>query len=518
MKQETCLVARFIGAALLSILIFGLYSQEVSAAESRQKEPTSMETQQTVQASNAFAIELYQRLAQEQEKDNLFFSPYSLFSALAMALEGAHGETARQMGEALQFPVALRHSDSNADQVPWNTAVIHAGVADLQQHLTGGPTDPSQAQDITNRLTQLEHELDTLNQQLRQGSTSQQTDIALHSMSVANEINTLRQQVNQYELRIANALWGEQTFPFRPQFLDTLQTAYGAVSFPVDFLHAPDAARVQINEWTAQQTKNRIQNMLVPGTVDEATRLVLTNAIYFKGNWAEQFKKIYTKREDFTLFDGLQTPVQLMSAQDMRFRYVEVMPDGTKREPTYDRSKAQGWILPPNPEGFQMLELPYRGDTLSMVLILPRRHDAIHELEQGLTAEALRIWLALLSHKKVHVYLPRFKMETSYSLAGTLSDMGMPAAFRPGGLTGMSDAPEAAALYLSHVGHKAFVHVNEEGTEAAAASAVMGQLAGAIIEPPIPVFRADRPFLFLIRDNQTGVVLFLGRVMQPEDQ
>ena len=422
--------------------------------------------------------------------------------------------------KSYSFPQALQRSDSTAAQLPWNTAVIHTGVANLQQHLTGGPTDPSQAQDITNRLVQLEHELDTLNQQLGQGSLSQRMampqEMTQRAFSVANEINTLRQQVNQYELRIANALWGEQTFPFRPQFLEALQTAYGAVSFPVDFLHAPEAVRMRINEWIAQQTKNRIQNMLAPGTVDKATRLVLTNAIYFKGNWAQQFKKIYTKREDFTLFDGLRTPVQLMSAQDKRFRYVELMPDGTKRKPTYDAEKAQGWALPPNPDGFQMLELPYRGDTLSMLVILPRRHDAIHGLEQRLTAEALRAWLALLSHKKVHVYLPRFRMETSYVLKGTLSDMGMPAAFRPGGLTGMSDAPQAAELYLSHIGHKAFVHVNEEGTEAAAATAVIMRATGA--PPPPPVFRADRPFLFLIRDKQTGAVLFLGRVMRPEDQ
>ena len=338
------------------------------------------------------------------------------------------------------------------------------------------------------------------------------------AFSLANEINALRQQVNQYELRIANALWGEQTFPFRPQFLEALQTAYGAVSFPVDFLHAPEAARLRINDWIAQQTKNRIQNMLGPKTIDEATRLVLTNAIYFKGNWAEQFQKQDTTLEDFTLFDGLQAPIQLMSAQDQRFRYVEVMPDGTQQKPTYNTEKAQGWTLSPNPDGFQLLELPYRGDTLSMVIILPRRHDAIHELEQRLTSEALRTWLGLLSHQKVHVYLPRFKMETRYALKGALSAMGMPAAFRPGGLTGMSDAPQAAELYLSHVGHKAFVHVNEEGTEAAAASAVVGAAVGAYIGPPTPVFRADRPFLFLIRDNQTDAVLFLGRVMRPEEQ
>ncbi len=542
MKQESAQeIARFV-AVQLSVFVLGVYSQEVWAAQSAEEKSVGLATAQTVQANNDFAIALYRRLSQEQEKDNLFFSPYSLFSALGMVMEGARGETARQMGEGLRFPVALQRSGSNGQ--PWDTTVIHTGVADLQQRLTGGPADPAQAQDITNRLTKLEDELDTLNQQpeiwsifnrladllgmLRQRSSHEQTEMDHRALSVTAEINTLRQQVNQYELRVANALWGEQTFPFRPQFVQALQMAYGAVSFPVDFLQAPDTARLQINAWIEQQTKNRIRNMLPPGSVDWATRLVLTNAIYFKGNWDKPFQKQYTKTEDFTLFDGLQTPMQLMStqnpktedstmsAQKRHFRYVELMPDGTKREPVYI-DEAPGWALPPNPDGFQMLEIPYRGNTLSMVILLPRSHNAIHKLEHRLTAEALPTWLALLSLQEVHVYLPRFRMETSYSLTNTLSALGMPAAFQAGGFTGISDAPQASELALSQVAHKAFVQVDEEGTEAAAASAATMRMVGLRLFSPTPVFRADRPFLFLIRDSQTGAVLFLGRVMRPQD-
>jgi len=372
---------------------------------------------------------------------------------------------------------------------------------------------------MTNRLTSLEDELDTLNQQLEQRSSHEQfaqTEIDRRAVSVAAEINTLRQQLNQYELRIANALWGEQTFPFQSQFVQALQQAYGATSFPVDFLQAPDAARLHINAWIAQQTNNRIRNMLPPGSLDRTSRLVLTNAIYFKGSWANPFQKQATKTADFTLFDGRRTPVQLMSAQQQRFRYVELMPDGTEREPIRI-DEAPGWTLPPNPDGFQILEMPYRGNTLSMLIILPRRHDAIHELEHRLTAEALATWLGRLSVQDVHVSVPRFKMETSYSLTKTLSALGMPAAFQAGGFTGMSDAPQASRLALSQVAHKAFVHVDEEGTEAAAASAIIVRTTSMRIPPPTPVFRADRPFVFLIRDNQTGTLLFLGRVMQPHD-
>ncbi len=509
-------IARFV-AVQLGVFALGAYSQAVWAAHSAQEKPVGPATEQTVQANNAFAMTLYRRLAQEHQKGNLFFSPYSLFSALGMTLEGAREETARQMGAVLRFPAALRHADSN--EQPWDTAVIHTGVADLQRRLTGGPTDPAQAQDMTNRLTSLEDELDALNQQLEQRSIYGQfgqTEIDRRAVSVAAEINTLRQQLNQYELRVANALWGEQTFPFQSQFVQALQQAYGAASFPVDFLQAPDAARLHINAWIARQTNNRIRNMLPPESLDRTSRLVLTNAIYFKGSWANPFQKQSTKTADFTLFDGRRTPVALMSAQQQRFRYVELMPDGKKREPI-PIDEAPGWTLPPNPDGFQALEMPYRGNTLSMLIILPRRHDAIHELEHRLTAEALPTWLVRLSLQDVHVSLPRFKMETSYSLTKTLSALGMPAAFQAGGFTGMSDVPEASQLALSQVAHKAFVHVDEEGTEAAAASAITVRTTSMRIPPPTPVFRADRPFVFLIRDNQTGTLLFLGRVMQPQD-
>ena len=506
-------IARFV-AVQLGVFALGVHSQAVWAAHSAQEKPVGPATEQTVQANNAFAMTLYRRLSQEHHKGNLFFSPYSLFSALGMALEGARGETARQMGEVLRLPAALRHADSN--EQPWDTAVIHTGVADLQRRLSGGPADPAQAQDMTNRLASLEDELDTLNRQLEQRSRDVQMEIDRRAISVAAEVNTLRQQLNQYELRVANALWGEQTFPFQSQFVQALQQAYGAASFPVDFLQAPDAARLHINAWIARQTNNRIRNMLPPGSLDRTSRLVLTNAIYFKGNWANPFQKQSTKPADFTLFDGRRTPVRLMSAREQRFRYAELMPDGAKREPI-PIDEAPGWTLPPNPDGFQLLEMPYRGNTLSMLIILPRRHDAIHELEHRLTAEALPTWLGQLSLQDVHVSLPRFKMETSYSLAKTLSALGMPAAFQAGGFTGMSDAPQASRLALSQVAHKAFVHVDEEGTEAAAASAITVRTTSMRIPPPTPVFRADRPFVFLIRDDQTGTLLFLGRVMRPQD-
>jgi serpin B len=191
-----------------------------------------------------------------------------------------------------------------------------------------------------------------------------------------------------------------------------------------------------------------------------------------------------------------------------------LLPDGTRNEPMLDQQEFE-YTLNPNPQGFQLLELPYRGKTLSMIVLLPKQHDGLGALEKQLTADTLNKWLETMQRQTVHVFLPKFRLETMYTLRGTLSAMGMPAAFQPGGFTGMSDAPEAPLLALSHVVQKAFVDVNEEGTEAAAVTVITMATVSARIEPPIPTFRADRPFLFLIRDNQSGAILFLGRVMSP---
>jgi serine protease inhibitor len=476
-------------------------------------------TSPAVQVNNNFAADLYRQLAKKHEGDDLFFSPYSIASALVMTAEGARGETARQMGTVLRFPETARGVGDDTHEMPWNTAVIHMGMADLKQRLTGGAnTDPTQTQDIRDKIKHLEQEYQTLTRQLKQLESEQQwsqwSEVTQRAAGVAHELNTLRQQVDQYELRIANTLWGEQTFPFRQHFVDTLKEAYGAAALPVDFLHNPEGARGHINQWVAQQTNDRIKDLLAQGMITPDTRLVLANAIYFKGNWADEFDPQQTQEADFTLQDGTKTTARLMASRDREFRYAELFPDGTRNEPVLDRERLV-YTLKPNPDGFQLLELPYRGHQLAMIVLLPKKPDGLSALETGLTAANLNKWLEVMQQQKVHVFLPRFTLETTYDLPQTLSAMGMPAAFQPGGFTGVSDAAEASTLALSQVVHKAFVAVNEEGTEAAAATAVTIVATAARIEPPIPTFRADRPFLFLIRDTQSGTLLFLGRMMNP---
>ena len=470
-----------------------------------------------VQAINSFAGDLYRQLAQENEKSNLFFSPYSISNALTMVVEGARGETARQMGDVLRFPDASRRVGENAQSLPWDTTLLHTGTAELRQRLTGGVSAET-AREIRDKIEALEQEHQTLTKQEQQLSESrkwqEQFAISQRAANVADELNRLRQQIDQYELEIANALWGEQTFPFRPQFIETLRDAYGAAAFSVDFIHGFEAARARINQWVEEQTHERIKSPLGPGSLSSATRLVLANAIYFKGNWAEQFDKEDTYTGDFALLDGTTAKAKFMAARDAESRYAELLADGTRNDPVFDPNQ-QEYQSQPNPDGLQLLELPYRGHTLSMIVLLPKNPQGLAAFEKQLTADNLNRWVEAMREQKVHVFLPKFKMETSYSLPPTLSSMGMPAAFEAGGFTGMSDAPEAKLLALSQVIHKAFVDVNEEGTEAAAATVTTMVATALRIEPPIPEFRADHPFLFLIRDMQSGAILFLGRVLNP---
>lgn len=407
------------------------------------------------QMNNNFALELYAHVAKESPGHNLFFSPYSIVSALTMTAEGARGEAALQMGTVLRFPEKARRSDDTV--VPWDTMSIHMEMATLKR--------------------------------------------------------LLLDEDRTYEVNIANSLWLEQTYPFRPQFLAILNEAYGAAARHVDFMFNAAPTRLQINQSVEEQTKNKIKDLLAPDTINANTRFVLANAIYFKGNWADEFDERETQPEDFTLPDGSSIKVPLMSQRSLFTHYAELKPDGTPDSATLNEGPPS-FDTPPNPDSFHILELGYRGGDLAMAILLPKKHTGLPALERILTTDKLTQWLDTARRQEVHVFLPKFKLEEKISLKQTLSAMGMPKAFEPNGFLGMSDAADARKLYLSHVAHKAYVDVNEEGTEAAAATAVVGRAMSARY-PPIPTFRADRPFLFLIRDKRTGTILFLGRMMRP---
>lgn len=292
-------------------------------------------------------------------------------------------------------------------------------------------------------------------------------------------------------LRVANRIYAERTAPIEPAFTGLTRDSYAAEARSVDFIGAFEPARLEINEWIAAQTERRIEDLLPPGSLDSLTRLVLANAIYFKGTWRTQFDPARTTPMSFTLADGGRPFVNMMQTK-ARFSYAR------------------------HPDGLRILEMPYAGDQLRMVWLLPEAVDGLAALEARLDAAALRRWRAATREVEVEVGIPRFRLEPpTTTLSRTLTAMGMPLAFDPrADFTGIATLP--GGLYISEVFHKAFIEVNEEGTEAAAATAVVMVTRGmAGPEPERPRFYADHPFLFALVDQRTGSILFLGRVADP---
>jgi serpin B len=287
-----------------------------------------------------------------------------------------------------------------------------------------------------------------------------------------------------FRLNVVNAIWGQAGYPFLPEFLDILAENYGAGLRVLDFSSAPEESRVTINDWVSEQTEGRIEDLIPAGVIDALTRLVLTNAIYFNAAWGSPFESSLTADGPFHLLGGGEVTVPMMKQ-------------------TESLGYASG-------EGYQAIELPYDGHELSMVVLLPDA-GGFGGFEDALDAGRVDAIVGDLSYRQVALTLPRFEVESDFSLADALAALGMPDAFSSGadfsGMTGGRD------LFISEVVHKAFVSVDEAGTEAAAATAVVMKRL-ALPEEPVEVI-VDRPFIFLIRDIQTGAILFVGRVVDP---
>jgi serpin B len=378
------------------------------------------EVAELVAGNTAFALDLHQVL--RQQDGNLFYSPYSLSLALAMTYAGARGETEAQMADAMHYTLSQ--------------ARLHPAFAALSQALA------SRGEGAAGR------------------------------------------EGEGFRLNVANALWGQEGYDFLAEFLDVVDRAYGAGLRRVDYVGAPDEARQTINDWVANETEDRIRDLIPEGVIDALTRLVLTNAIYFNAAWAEPFEEDMTRDGPFHLLDGDQVSVPLMHGTSS-FGY------------------ARG-------QGYQAVELPYDGHQLSMVILLPDAGE-FEAFEATLDAPALETVLDGLAYESVALAMPRFEFSAKFRLEEALAALGMVDAFTGAadfsGMTGNRD------LFLSAVVHQAFVSVDEAGTEAAAATAVVASLTAAPAEP-LEV-TVDRPFLFLIRDLETGAVLFLGRVLDP---
>ncbi len=376
-----------------------------------------------VSGNSDFAFKMYHQLS--GDGGNLFFSPFSISEALAMTYAGAAGDTAQQMADALSFtlPASSLHPAFN------RLALELAGRAELPD------LEPDQ----------------------------------------------------QFRLNIANAIWGQEDFSFLPDFLDTLAQNYGAGLRLMDFLSDPEAARLTINDWVAEQTADKIKDLIPQGAIDSMTRLVLTNAIYFNASWANSFEESSTAPAPFYLEDGSQVEVQMMSQQE-----------------------DFGYVLG---DGYQAIELPYIGYQLSMLVIVPDE-GSLGEVDSALSNGFLDTLSGGLQYGLVNLYLPKWKVESSFDLVGAMAALGMTDAFDPD-LADFSGMDGQRDLYIGAIIHKAYVSVDEKGTEAAAATAVIMETTSAPM-PQEPIeFRVDHPFIFLIRDNVTGTILFIGRVVNP---
>nr|XP_006115617.1 serpin B6 [Pelodiscus sinensis] len=373
-------------------------------------------------ANTTFALSLFRKLSENATTQNLFFSPLSISSALAMVFLGAKGNTECQMAKVLSL---VKPED------------IHDGY-----------------------------------------------------QSLISEIN--KPGLN-YLLRMANRLYGEKTYQFLTTFIDASQKFYHAELEPLDFSGAPEDSRKHINTWVEEKTEGKIQNLLAQGIVDSMTRLVLVNAIYFKGNWATKFNEAHTVTRQFKINKDESKPVQMMFKK-ATFKMGYLGDFQTK-----------------------VLELPYVDNETSMIILLPDEiqdnSTGLEQLEREITDEKLAEWINpdMMDDTEVEVFLPKFKLEQTFDLKPVLKSMGMTDVFdrKKADLSGMSANND---LFMSQVVHKSFVEVNEEGTEAAAATAAVITLRCAMI---VPRFTVDHPFMFFIRHNNTGSIMFYGRFCCP---
>jgi serine protease inhibitor len=332
------------------------------------------------------------------------------------------------------------------------------------------------------------------------GETARQMEQALHFNTAGTNLHAWFGRLNaalrkaqasgDVVLNIANSLWPRAGHDFRPEFLGLLKREYQATVTPLDYEHDPAGAGRKIARWVDEATRHKIPEIIDPAALDENTRMVLVNAVYFKGDWASPFKRVATAPGRFLVRPGTDILTPLMHHEG-KFAYAE-------------------------DSRLQVLELPYRGGRLSMVILLPRDPDGLPELEKELSADHLGGWTHELQKRKVMVWLPRFNFSGGFNLKPMLAGLGILDAFddRRADFSGMDSDPRR--LQIDRVVHQALIEINERGTEAAATSFVVEYAIALFHDDPMPIFRADHPFLFLIRERETGTILFLGRVVEPE--
>ena len=369
---------------------------------------------------NKMSLDLYAQL--NEDGKNTFFSPLSISTAFGLAQQGAAGETADEMREALRISFT---KDSD---------VIATGYEFLMKSLND------------------------------------------------------RESEDAFKLHIANALWVQEGYGINDAYTKTAKDSFDARAEELPFQANPDESAAIINKWVAEKTADKIKNLIPASAITNLTRLILTNAVYFKGTWQSKFKKHATHDKEFHLLDGNSPKVPTMH-QTSRFGYHET-------------------------DTMQALEMRYKKCGLSMVVLLPKAKDGLSALEKELDEKLLAAVTAKLKQsRRVRVALPKWTVKTKYGLNAPMQALGMKKAFTAG-QADFSGITEKEQLFIQAALHKAYINVDEEGTEAAAATGLMISATSVELDPPTP-FIADHPFMFMIRDTKTGVILFMGRVLDP---
>jgi serine protease inhibitor len=388
--------------------------------------------QEVVDANNQFAFDLYHEF-DSQENGNMFYSPYSISTALVMTYEGAKGQTADEISSVFHFP--------EKDILRPNSAAIYNGLNEKNQ---------------------------------------------------------------EYELKTGNALWAQYDYEFLDEYMNNVEKYYGGKATNLDFAKETEKSRQTINSFIEEQTNGKIKDLIPKEVLSPMTRLVLTNAIYFKGTWEWEFDKSDTQERDFKITpeNVVKTEMMHMSPDEANFNYMET-------------------------EKMQMIELPYKGDELSMLILLPRQEKELNWrtgeiINYNYSIEDIEFNYEKFNEYKSEmketnldsIYLPKFEFDSKYFMAKNLENLGMPKAFIPGGAD-FSGMDGTNYLFISDVIHQAYVKVDEQGTEAAAATAVVMEITSAGPEMQPPTFNADHPFIFIIQEKDTGNILFLGKVNDP---
>jgi len=424
MKQKKLIVITTVFILTIIIIAAALtYSGFFSTPTTVQAQTNAIDTHATSEsvtslstAINNFSFDMYKQLG-STVNENVFFSPYSIFVALAMTYEGARGDTAEQMKQVLGF--------------------------------------------------------------------NQNDEVSLCSFG---RIYNLLNIDAEYTLNTANALWTKEEYPFLDDYLQFIDNYYMGKATDVDFTDTNQALQ-QINTWVEENTGGKIDDMLSSGDINPATVLILSNAIYFKGLWKTQFDIEHTVDRDFNITSEkiVQVPMMTSIGSEKAYNYSET-------------------------DNMQILELPYKGDAVSLLIILPKQNNT-SSIEQMITADNLTMWIDLMYPKKVDMYIPTFTYETEYNLKEMLIAMGMDIAFSfNADFSGMNGF---GGLFIEKVLHKAFIEVNEEGTEAAAATTVH-MLESAVEPGQQTIFDANHPFIYLITHKQTNTILFIGKVVDPQ--